>query len=492
MMIDRNSPVPIYYQLKLHFKRQMEDGELGPGDRLPTEMELCERFEISRAPVRQAMTELAREGYLYRRPGQGTFVAPLTTSRVAEQTTLRVFAHYDIRWMATLEQAVLRWNSLHPEQEVQLDVSMCARPEFHQVLRRAAIRGEAPDIAPLDYVWVADYAGDGYVEALNHLDSVWVDTLYQDLEIPVIKNNTINGLLYGLPVQADVTGMWYRKDWFAQEGLVPPQTWNEWLELLDYFAEPDVRERLGHSYSLVLPVTSQTGEATVNLLIAFIWLAGGQVVGSDGLLALDSESVYEALHFLQKITLERRSYLPSSVYRSRWWDMIRSMAQDVVPMALGGTYEWPRIREESAWADEEMDAMQHLGFILMPRPSLEVAPVASLGGTSWAIFRQSEKQDLCMEILKIAASPMLSSAFCEENLQISPRISVNAELTCAEHPWLRLVVPYLASARNRPVVRNYLRLSRFLREMFEKVLWDGLPVEETVQQTARLLELLTP
>jgi hypothetical protein len=97
-----------------------------------------------------------------------------------------------------------------------------------------------------------------------------------------------------------------------------------------------------------------------------------------------------------------------------------------------------------------------------------------------------------MEILKIAASTTLSSAFCEENLQISPRMSVNADLACAEHPWLQLVIPYLASARNRPVVRNYLRLSRFLREMFEKVLWDGLPVKETVRQTARLLELLTP
>jgi len=73
-MIDRNSPIPLYYQLKQYFTKQMESGALHSGDRLPTEMELCEQFDISRAPVRQALSELAREGLIYRRAGQGTFV----------------------------------------------------------------------------------------------------------------------------------------------------------------------------------------------------------------------------------------------------------------------------------------------------------------------------------------------------------------------------------------------------------------------------------
>lgn len=45
-----------------------------PGDRLPSEAELCERFEVSRMTARQAMQVVAAEGGIERRRGAGTFV----------------------------------------------------------------------------------------------------------------------------------------------------------------------------------------------------------------------------------------------------------------------------------------------------------------------------------------------------------------------------------------------------------------------------------
>ena len=47
----------------------------GPGDPLPSEAELCERFSVSRMTVRQALAELTNDGLVERRRGQGTFVA---------------------------------------------------------------------------------------------------------------------------------------------------------------------------------------------------------------------------------------------------------------------------------------------------------------------------------------------------------------------------------------------------------------------------------
>ncbi|MDD4797195.1 MAG: GntR family transcriptional regulator [Eubacteriales bacterium] len=75
-MLQKNTPVPLYYQLKQHLLARMKAGELKAGDRLPTENELCRQLEISRPTVRQALGELVQEGYLVRRKGKGTFVCP--------------------------------------------------------------------------------------------------------------------------------------------------------------------------------------------------------------------------------------------------------------------------------------------------------------------------------------------------------------------------------------------------------------------------------
>lgn len=490
-IIDRNSAIPIYYQLKQYFKAQIESGMLRPGDQLPTEAELCDRLSVSRAPVRQAMAELAREGLIYRRAGAGSFVAPAAAANMMEVTKLRVLAHYDVRWLASLEQAVASWNDAHRQNEVDLDIRMCGRNEFHQVLQRSVIRGEAPDLAAMDFVWLNHYATEGYITPLNNLDARWVGDTAPDLEPPVLRNNSFDGRLYGVPVQADIGGLWYRKDWLAREGFKPPVTWEQWLKLLDHFAQPEVMARYGHSYAVVLPVTASTGETTLNLLLPFIWMVGGTIVDDEGNLVMmqHADAAAQALRFLQTITLDRRSYLPADVFRSRWWHLARYFAQGQVPFTLGGSYEWPRIREESIWDDED-DAACCLGFTLLPRPSEDVRSVGSLGGTSWVIFRQSAHQELGLELLKLMATRGASEAFCKENLQVSPYVSVNQRFVRENHPWLSTLVPLLTYVRNRPLLPNYARVSGFLQDMIEHVLWDGADAEKEVRATAQALEIV--
>jgi GntR family transcriptional regulator len=78
--INRDSPVPYYYQLEQALIADLEAGLYGPGDRLPGEYELCESFEVSRTVVRQALAEMEAEGWVRRRKGRGTFVAAAKTS----------------------------------------------------------------------------------------------------------------------------------------------------------------------------------------------------------------------------------------------------------------------------------------------------------------------------------------------------------------------------------------------------------------------------
>lgn len=80
-MINKYSNVPLYSQLKYLIIKKIESGEYPDESKIPSEQELCEQYDISRPTVRQAISELTNNGYLYKEKGKGTFVAK-TKSKV--------------------------------------------------------------------------------------------------------------------------------------------------------------------------------------------------------------------------------------------------------------------------------------------------------------------------------------------------------------------------------------------------------------------------
>lgn len=73
-MLDQNALVPLYEQLKDAIKEEIKAKVYGPGDRVPSEAELEEKYQVSRITVRRAVKELCEEDILVRKPGKGTFV----------------------------------------------------------------------------------------------------------------------------------------------------------------------------------------------------------------------------------------------------------------------------------------------------------------------------------------------------------------------------------------------------------------------------------
>jgi len=73
--VHKDSPLPLYYQLKELLKRGIEQEAYHPHDRLPSEIELSKQFDVSRMTARRALVDLENEGFVYREPGRGTFVA---------------------------------------------------------------------------------------------------------------------------------------------------------------------------------------------------------------------------------------------------------------------------------------------------------------------------------------------------------------------------------------------------------------------------------
>ncbi len=74
LTLSRDGPLPLYHQLKTVILREIEAGRWQPDAQLPTENELARRFGVSKITVRQALRELAGDGFIRREQGRGTFV----------------------------------------------------------------------------------------------------------------------------------------------------------------------------------------------------------------------------------------------------------------------------------------------------------------------------------------------------------------------------------------------------------------------------------
>jgi GntR family transcriptional regulator len=73
-MIDKNSPIPLYYQIENYIRTLIEKENLKPNEAIPTEKELTEQFRVSRVTIQQAIRNLINDGLLVRKRGKGTFV----------------------------------------------------------------------------------------------------------------------------------------------------------------------------------------------------------------------------------------------------------------------------------------------------------------------------------------------------------------------------------------------------------------------------------
>jgi DNA-binding GntR family transcriptional regulator len=88
MVLNRSSPVPLYFQLAQHIENEIRSGNLASGDRLENEVKIAEELGLSRPTVRAAFSYLVDKGLVLRRRGQGTVVTKGKVSRSVKLTSL--------------------------------------------------------------------------------------------------------------------------------------------------------------------------------------------------------------------------------------------------------------------------------------------------------------------------------------------------------------------------------------------------------------------
>ena len=75
MGLDNQGSQPLYKQLEEKIIQDIENGIYRKGQKIPTEKELSQMYDVSRMTVRKALEEITKQGILERHAGKGTYVA---------------------------------------------------------------------------------------------------------------------------------------------------------------------------------------------------------------------------------------------------------------------------------------------------------------------------------------------------------------------------------------------------------------------------------
>jgi ABC-type glycerol-3-phosphate transport system substrate-binding protein len=488
LRINRSGPVPISRQLEQSIAELIASGEFAPGQRLPTEMELCERLGVSRTPVRQALSQLVAQGLLVRKAGRGTFVTAEPAEPRGMSTTEDISITVpDERWCWPVQQAVRIWNDEHPNRQIRLRFQMVGQSELRQRLMHAVAKGTATDIALLDSAWVAEFAERGYLQPLAAINPQIASALISDLVPPLLAENSLRGDLFAMPADADFALLWYRKDWFAREELSPPRTWDELLQCARHFQRSTVRDRYDLGlYPLTFAGGAEAGEATSYQLLPVLWSAGADVIANHRVV-LNSRATRSAVAFVADL-VRKHGVAARNVVSSSWNGPALAFAAGSAAMSFGGSYEGALIRAAAGW--DETEFLHRVGFMPIPAgPGSAQATV--LGGLSYAIFRQSPRPARALDILERASRPDVLRVFCARTGQNPPTLSTSQTLLAETEPFLHATAQLFRYARPRWPIAEYARVSAQLARMFESTILGDAEPDEAVARASAVISGIT-
>jgi GntR family transcriptional regulator len=154
--VTRRSPVkksalPKYAQLREALRKQIET--LNADQPIPSEYELCDKYDVSRITVRKALNDLIHEGLLYSRQGKGTFVAP-RKFRIEWAHEMAGF-HADMaRRGLVVKVRVLEQKIVPADQHVADELSVTPGDPVVKIVRLRFVEEQPFDIATNYTPWV--------------------------------------------------------------------------------------------------------------------------------------------------------------------------------------------------------------------------------------------------------------------------------------------------------------------------------------------------
>jgi len=201
IQIDFDSPVPFWSQLRDILVQSIEK-DFDPGDRLPTNQTLCDRYGVSRTTVRQALDRLENEGLIKRRKGSGTFVAKQSLSEGLQWTLSQFSQRGDVP--TSVQHSIVRRLEIIETDEALRNRMELAEPCKVVALER--VRVIEDEIRSISYCYLPSDLVPG-LENLDFVNTSLYHTLGKKYKLRLHTSKREISAELATPEQAEILGI---------------------------------------------------------------------------------------------------------------------------------------------------------------------------------------------------------------------------------------------------------------------------------------------
>jgi multiple sugar transport system substrate-binding protein len=254
----------------------------------------------------------------------------------------------------------------------------------------AIASGQTPDATLLNPSALASFVSSGGFSTVP--DGVIDESAFDPNSIAATK---VDGEAYAVPLYVDTRTLFYRKDFAAAAGVEAPRAWAEWTGFARALQDNGAKE------GMLLP----TGEIgfTEQVLIPFIWGAGGEILDSAGTeFTLDTPETQAGLaqyqsFFTDGVASRTGTYEP-------WGSVEQRLASGEVGSAINGPWLVPALKE---LLGDEYD--QKIGVATLPAGP--VSGASWLDGGQLAVFRDAKNPEGAWKFLRFLSGTDQAAEF---------------------------------------------------------------------------------
>ncbi len=369
-----------------------------------------------------------------------------------------------------------QFEALHPN--ITIEFQDAPAEEMRTRLLTQVAANNAPDAAYMDFGTVAEFASRGALLNLDEFIGLSNSVTVEDYVPAFLQATQYEGSVYGLPIDAETTGLFYRTDLFEAAGLDPndpPDTWEEFRAAAEALTNPDERQ-----YGTII-----FAPEAAYYFYPWLWQAGGDNLAEDGMdVIFDSEEGQRAAEFYVGL----REFSPPDFLNSNSWDGRVAFAEGTVAMYVAGAWfagvlqqEFPDIA--GLWA-------------MAPLPS-DQRCATTIAGDALVVFSQSENPEAAWKWIEFLSAPenmsRLNLGTAEEPFTLLPprRSLLEDPATFAANPVVEGFAGMMDCAVTSEVVQpRWPEVEQILNEQLARAIYGEIDAATAVQEAAIMGEEL--